>query len=350
MFSLKNISLQERVDFAKNLSVMLKSGIAINDAFASLGEQSNSLRFRGILLRVQSDIENGTSLSEAFEKEVHVFGRIFVSMIKAGEQSGTLQGNLQFLAFWLSRSADLRREVSGATLYPKLVFGASMLLGGGLAVFILPMLVPIFEGLNVELPWITRALLAMAMFVQSYWLWSIAAILLCIVIFVYLNSIRPVRSFFHLIYIKMPFIGGLLRHYELALISELFTSLLKSGLSLNESIDIVSKAATNIHYQNALVGIKIHTEKGTALSASMNTFSSLFPRLFINIIKVGEESGTLVESFGYLAEFYSKEVSAQAKKLPTIIEPLLLIFIAMLVGFVALAIILPIYELTGSIS
>ena len=345
-----NISIQERVDFAKNLSIMLRSGIAINEALTSLAQQSNSARFRKIVYRVRDDIENGTALSAAFGKEVRIFGQIFVSMIKAGEQSGTLQGNLQFLADWLSRSADLRREVSGATLYPKLVFGASILLGGGLAVFILPMLVPLFTGLDVELPLITRVLLAVSIFIQKYWVACFVGLIAGTVFLTYVQRIRFIKKIFHYWYIKMPFVGSLLRNYQLALISQLFTSLLKSGLSLNESVEIVSQAATNIHYQLTLKHIQLNTEKGTALSASMGTFTAFFPKIFVNIVAVGEQSGTLVDSFEYLSEFYTKEVNAQAKKLPTIIEPLLLIFIAVIVGFVALAIIMPIYELTGSIS
>lgn len=344
------ISIQDRVDFAKNLSIMLRSGIAINEALAALADQSNSSRFKKIVTRVRDDIENGTPLSTAFRKEVKVFGVIFVSMIRAGEQSGTLQGNLQFLADWLSRSADLRREVGTATLYPKMVFGASLLLGGGLSVFILPMLVPLFTGLDVELPFITRALLAISLFVQQYWFLTGLGTGLLIAGIIYSNKIKAVRSFFHYCYLRMPFLGSLMRNYQLALITQLFGTLLKSGLTLNESVDIVAQAATNVHYQKALLQIKSGAEKGMPLSETMTSYSNLFPKIAVNIISVGEKSGTLVNSFDYLSEFYTKEVNMQAKKLPTIIEPLLLIFIAVIVGFVALAIIMPIYEITGSIS
>lgn len=344
------ISIQDRVDFAKNLSIMLKSGIAINDALTNLADQSESKRFKKIVQGVRNDIENGTPLSVAFAKESSVFGTIFVSMIKAGEKSGTLQGNLQFLADWLSRSADLKREVGTATLYPKMVFGASLLLGGGLAVFILPMLVPLFTGLDVELPLLTRVLLFVSLFVQQYWLLTSLGVIAIGVGIAYSNRITFVRKSFHLLYIYMPFLGPLMRNYQLALTTQLFATLLRSGLSLNESVIIVSTAATNMHYQLALKDVQIGVEKGTILSASMQKFPKLFPKIVINIVAVGENSGTLVSSFEYLSEFYTKEVNTQAKKLPTIIEPLLLIFIAAIVGFVALAIIMPIYELTGSIS
>ncbi len=344
------ISVQERVDFAKNLSIMLKSGIAINDALELLESQTESVQFRAVLLGVRNDIENGNSLSTAFEKEVKTFGKIFVSMIKAGEKSGTLQGNLQFLSEWLGRSADLNREVSAATLYPKMVLSAALLLGGGLAVFILPKLVPLFTGMKVELPIVTKILLAVSLFVQSYWLETILGFITFVVSIILINKVRKVRKVFHYLYIHMPFVGSLMRNYQLALITQLFSMLLRSGLSLGETIDAVSQSATNIHYQEALRKARSDIEKGITLSTSLGDFDVLFPKISISIISVGENSGTLSESFEYLSESYTKEVNIQAKKLPTIIEPILLILIAFMVGFIALAVIMPIYKLTGNIS
>jgi len=345
-----SVSSQEQVNFTKSLAIMLKSGISINVALAELAEQSSSLYFRKIINRVRVDIENGTSLSQAFDKEVKIFGAIFVSLVRAGEESGTLQGNLQFLAEWLNRSTDLKREIAAATMYPKLVFGAATLLGGSLAVFILPKLVPLFTSLNVELPWVTKTLLALSLWIKEYWIFAVIGVALFTAGILYLNTFFRVRKIFHALYINIPFMGTLLKNYQRALVTQLFATLLKSGLSLNQSVEIVSQAATNIQYQESFRQIHNNVIKGTTLSKSMKSFSALFPSMMISIVEVGENSGSLVQSFEYLSEFYTKEVNTSAKKLPIIIEPLLLILIAVIVGFVALAIIMPIYELTGNIS
>ena len=345
----KGVSAQDKVDFTKSLSIMLKSGISINVALAELAEQSNSPHFSVIINRVCTNVENGVTLSQAFERESKTFGSIFVSLIRAGESSGTLQSNLQFLADWLTRSTDLKREISAATMYPKLVFGAAILLGGSLAVFILPKLVPLFNSLNVELPIITKILLAISLWVQSYWLLGIIGVVALVMGVVYINTFYIFRKFFHTFYINLPFMGEMLKDYQRALVAQLFATLLKSGLSLNESIHIVSEAVTNIQYQESLLDIHSNIVRGTTLSESMKKFTSLFPNMMISIVSVGENSGTLVQSFEYMAEFYAKEVNMQAKKIPTIIEPILLIVIAVVVGFVALAIIMPIYEITGNI-
>lgn len=345
----QGISSQDKVDFTKSLSIMLKSGISINEALGELAEQANSPRFATIITSIRTSVENGISLSQAFGKETKTFGNIFVSLIRAGESSGTLQGNLQFLADWLTRSADLKREISAATMYPKLVFGAAILLGGSLAVFILPKLVPLFTSLNVELPIITKILLAISLWVQNYWLLGVIGVVAFIAGIIYINTFHRIRKMFHSMYINMPFMGEMLKDYQRALVAQLFATLLKSGLSLNESIDIVSEAVTNIQYQESLTEIHANVVRGTTLSESMKKFDALFPNMMISIVSVGENSGTLVQSFEYMSEFYTKEVNMQAKKIPTIIEPLLLIAIAVIVGFVALAIIMPIYEITGNI-
>ena len=344
------INAQDRVDFAKSLAIMLKSGIAINDALAELADQNDSPHFVAVIRRVQASIENGTSLSKSFEKEQRAFGTIFVSLIKAGEGSGTLQGNLQFLAEWLNRNADLKREIAAAIMYPKLVFGAAILLGGSLAIFILPKLVPLFTSLDVELPIITKILLAVSLWIQDFWMFGILGVGALFAGMMYLNTFFIIRKQLHTLYIKIPFMGGLLKDYQRALVTQLFATLLKSGLSLNESIDIVAQTVTNILYKESLQAMQHNVIKGTTLSKSMKHFDILFPNMMTSIVAIGENSGTLVKSFEYLSEYYTKEVNMQAKKLPTIIEPLLLVFIALIVGFVALAIIMPIYEITGNIS
>lgn len=343
------ISSQERVDFAKSLAVMLKSGITINEALAALADQAKSKAFRKILLNIKNEVEMGTSLSEAFKKEEKIFGKIFISLIRAGETSGTLDENLFFLAQWLERSNDLNNEISTATLYPKIIFSATFFMGGSLAVFILPKLLPLFKQLKVELPLATRMLLYFSLFVQKFWAETLLAIFGLIIFFNLINRVRAVKSFFHLIYIRLPLFGNLMRDYQLALFCQVLFTLLKSGLPISESLDITAEAVTNVRYRETVEKIKKRVISGVHLSEAMKDYRNFYPPNLINIIAVGERSGNLENSFLYLAEFYSKEVAHKTKKLPTIIEPVLLIFIGLSVGFVALSIIMPIYQLTQGI-
>ncbi|MFT7506908.1 MAG: type IV pilus assembly protein PilC [Acidimicrobiales bacterium] len=344
------VSVQDQAQFANNLSVMLKSGITIDQALETLAELAASPYFKKSIMNVSESVRNGTLLSVSFSNERKVFGDIFVSLVAAGEESGTLRENLTFLADWFERAADLKREVDGATLYPKLVFGATVLLGGALAVLILPRLMSLFGRLDVELPLITKILLSVSTFLQAQWLWCILGVVMTVVFLAIIKRFPKVRYFLDTLQIYTPFIGPILLQYQLALMTQLFATLLHSGLPITQSIEVVRKAVPNQRFKESVTTMEQSAVSGKTLSQAMKQYPRLYPAMCIGIVSVGEQSGTLSDSFGYLTEFYTKEVKAKAKQLPTIIEPILLIFTAMVVGMVALAIILPIYKLTGSIN
>ncbi|MBI5306341.1 type II secretion system F family protein [Candidatus Wolfebacteria bacterium] len=340
------VSAQEKINFIKNLTVMIKSGIVLNEALGFLIDQTKSKVLRRIILTAKNDVESGIPLSESLSKEKEIFGEIFINFLKVGEVSGTLDENLVFLADWMERNYDLTQEIKAATLYPKFVIGATFLLGGALTVYILPKIVPLFAQLKVELPFTTKVLIAFSLFLRDYWYAVILGTIIIYIAFKILNRIRSVKRVFHWFYIKTPFIGRIIVDYQLALIASLFATIFKAGLSLGESLGVVAKAMTNVNYQDSIKEIERRVNMGTSLSESMAAFPKLYPKSVVNIIATGERSGALDRSFEYLAEFYSKEVHNKTKKLPTILEPALLIFIAIIVGFVALSIIMPIYDLT----
>jgi len=343
------ISSRERVEFTKNLAVMLKSGITVNEALEALAEQARSKRFRRVLDKAKADIEKGTSLAESFAKDEKTFGNIFVSVMGAGEASGTLSENLSFLADWLERNNDLKEQISAAMLYPKIVLATTFLLGGGLAIFILPRLVPLFNSLKLDLPIATRILLNFSVFIQNFWFFVIPGVIAAIIGFMFISKINIVMRFLHLVYLKAPFLGKFVMNYQLALITRLLSTLFKSGLPIVESLKITSDAATNIYYQESIKGMNTRLQKGTSLKVAMESYKNLYPNNLRNIVGVGERSGALDDSFSYMAEFYSKEIDNMTKRLPNVIEPLMLIVIGLIVGFVALSIIMPIYELTSTL-
>jgi len=347
--SLQRVSLQEKVDFAKNLHVMLQSGIPINDALTSLGEQMKDRPLGAILLHVRGSLEKGTALSEAFGKERDVFGNVFISLLKTGEKSGTLEENLAFLATWLERDNDLKRKIQAATLYPKIIFTAAVLLSAALVTFILPKLEPLFRELHVALPLPTRILLGTSVFLAKFWIPVVLGIIAAVVFFRFSNRVRAVRRVFDSLYLKLPFFADLLRDYQLGLISQLLYTLFKSGIPLTEALTIASGAATNVRYQESIAVLYERAAKGTKLSEAMGYFPALYPPNLIMIIGAGEKSGSLEKSFEYLSEFYAQEVDNTTKKLPTVIEPILLVLIGLVVGLIALAILSPIYDLVSTL-
>jgi type IV pilus assembly protein PilC len=344
----ENISTQEKVDFVKNLSLLVKSGKPINESFELLSNQARSPAMIKVLKDAKNKIEKGTSLNEVFESSPH-FGRVFVSFIRAGEESGTLDQNLRNLAEWLERDSVLKKEISSATLYPKIIVVFAVVLSGALSIFVLPQLVPIFGTLDVDLPITTRILLFVSNLMQNAGLYVFLSLIGLAIGTFLLFKLKPVRRFWDKIILKMPVAGIIVKEYQLTIISQLITTLFKSGLTINSSLDIIANSVTNTRYQTAIEKIKGRVAKGTGFSETMSEFPDLFPGVFVSVVATGEQTGSYGDSFQYLADFFASRVTERTRKLPTVLEPMLLIAIGFFVAFIASAIIMPIYEVTKGI-
>jgi len=346
----KKVSLQEQIDFAKNLAVLLDGGVSINDAVDSLAGQARPGFMKDVLYRIKNRLEQGVSLNSAISEEEGAFGKIFVGLVRAGEVSGSLAGNLQFLSIWLERDSNLKKQINGVLLYPKIVLFAVIILGGGLSIFILPRLVPMFTSLHVDLPLITRMVLAVSIFVQKYWLTVfISAILIWLGTYL-LFKINRMKYLYHKSLVHLPYIKEFVVGYQLALFSQLMGTLLKSGIPLDEALEIASVGTSNLYYKGVLNDIIERIKRGVSLVSTMEEYHGLYPENSMNVLSVGENSGTLEESFFKVSDYWTKEIIDRTKLLPTIIEPILLVFIATVVALIAISIILPIYKLTGSLN
>ena len=341
----KKISTGEKKDFVKTLSLLVKSGTPINESFRVLSERARSPVLKKVLEKARERTEKGTPIYEVFEDNPN-FEKVFSSFIRAGEESGTLEDNLKNLVKWLERKQKLETELSSATLYPKIVLAFAIFLGGGLTLFVLPRLVPIFTALDVQLPLPSRILLASATFIQNYGLYLVLGIIIFLIFIYLISRIEKVKEKVDDLVLKVPVLGDFIRDYQLTIISQLFYTLLQSGLMITKIIDIVADSTTNRIYRKSLQYMKGRIIRGDPLSLAINNFPKLYPSIYVSMITTGEESGTFVESFGYLADFFSTSVSEKTKKMPVILEPVILIFIGLIVAFVASAVILPIYQIT----
>jgi type IV pilus assembly protein PilC len=342
------ISLEDQISFSKNLAVLLRGGVTINEAVDSLASQSKG-NMRKVLYRIKGHLENGVSLYSAISEEPGAFGQIFMSLVKAGELSGSLSENLEFLATWLERDSNLRREINGVLLYPKIVLTAVVLLGGGLSIFILPKLVPMFTSLNVTLPLITRIVLAVSVFLQSYWVKVIVGTFSTITATFLIFKIPVMKYLYHKTLVHFPYIQKFIVGYQLALFSQLMGTLLKSGIPIDEALEVAYVGTSNLYYKKVLKEIMDRTNMGVSLVGTMHLYPELYPANSLSILSVGESSGTLEDSFFKISEFWTKDILDRTKLLPTIIEPVLLVVIAAAVGMIALSIVMPIYKLTGNL-
>lgn len=344
------VPFSEKVFFVKNLALMIKAGLSLREGVATIREQTHSKKFEKVLDNIIKRLDNGEPLGDSLAKHPEIFSGFFINMIRIGEASGTLEENLRHLTLQLEKSYDLKRKVTGAMIYPAIILVSTFGLGGALSVFILPKLIPLFRSLDIELPLSTKILLWIVELIQKYGLFALIGFIGFIVFIILISRLRPVKTVNHKILLKLPVAGTISRNVNLAFFSRTLGTLIKSGVSIVEALDITAGTLANVIYQSQSKEISLRVQRGEQISTYLKTQPNLFSTTFSRMIEVGEKTGNLEESLFYLAEFYEKEIDNITKKLSTILEPILLIIIGFIVGFIAISIITPIYQLTRGLS
>lgn len=347
--NIKGVSSTQKLVFARYLAVMLKSGLTISEALDIIYDQSTG-KFKKIIFSILRSVQSGNSLSDSLRKYPNVFSDLFINTAYAGESSGTLDKNLDNIAIQLKGEKELATKIKSAMVYPIIVIAATGILGLAMAFLVLPKITPLFEGMDMDLPITTKMLIWVSHQIQSNG-WSIL-VGLSVFLFSFFWLIRqrfakPVTDF---IILKTPIIKKISYNVNLARFSRTLATLLKSGLNIDEALNITKDTVSNYYYKKVLAKISKRISQGSTLSNNMSNHERYFPKLVISMIKVGERSGNLEESLFYLAEFYDAEVDSATKTLSTAIEPILLIGIGLAVGVMAMSIVTPIYQITGNIN
>lgn len=347
---LYRITPLDKLLFSKHLAVMLKSGIPIAEAIFALKEQTTNLAFKEVLEKIYIDINNGQTLEKALSKHTSVFDSLYLSMVSTGEKSGSLEENLEFLSTQLRKSYEFNKKINAATLYPKLVLLATFIMGGSISLFVLPQLTTLFTSLDIELPLHTKILLIFSNIMKNFGLFIIGGFLLGGIFIKFLLQTPPIKPSWHLFLLKVPNLGKLIANIELTNICRNLGIMLKSGLTLSSALETQYQSENNLVFKEYLNSLKKSLEKGKKLSSQMSSSKfEYMPSIVTKMIQVGEETGKLEDVLIYLGDFFEEEADDQTKNLSNVIEPILLLVIGAVVGFVALAIITPIYSLTGSI-
>lgn len=346
--SFGGVSLTDKALFAKHLSVMLKSGIPITEAL-EIATTSTRGKLKNTLMGVLNSIEAGHSLADSFARYPKIFSGLFVNATKAGELSGTLVENMENIASELEKEKELKTKITGVMIYPIIVLVSALGLGGVLAFVILPKITPLFEGLRVELPLTTRGLISFSNFIQEHGLVFFISIAVFIIVLFWVVRQKFSHKVTHWMLLHFPFVKNVSRSSNLARFSRTLGMLLKSGVRIDEALDITLGTTSNYYYKKALEKVSSNIRTGSKLSDNLSTHGDLFPETVVKMVLVGEESGKFEEILFYLADFYEAEVDSATKSLSVAIEPALLLFIGLVVGFLALSIITPIYDITGNI-
>lgn len=346
---MRRLSLQEKIMFAKRLSILIRSGVSLHDAIQMLRKQPGSRAANKIFAKIAEDVERGQFLSTSLKGFRNVFGDFAVNVVNVGETSGTLEQNLNYLAEEFQKKQDLRRKVVGAMVYPAIVIATTIGLSVLLTVFLFPRLLPLFESFNFDLPFTTRALITVSSIFIQYGVYILAAVIAFAVAFTFLLRVRQFRYAIDVIILRIPLFGRIAQGYHMANFCRTLGLLLKSQVMVVEATRIAGNTVSNLVYQREIERVAQHVLKGERISVRLSKNSRIFPPLMTQMIAVGETTGSLSETLLYVSELYENEVDMLTKNLSTTLEPTLMIVVGSIVGFIAIAVITPIYEITQSI-
>lgn len=346
----ERLSLQDKINFARHLGMVVKAGLPLNEGLNIIKKQAETKLVIQIIEHVQKDINNGKFLADSLEGYSHVFGEFFINIIRVGESSGTLSQNLFYLAEELKKSRELNGKVRSAMIYPVIIFAATVGLTSFLAFGIFPKLLPIFASLKVELPPTTRILILTVNFLKDYVLLVVAGAIAAIIgSRIAVARSAKLRLLVDRLVVSTPLVAKLVVNVQMANITRILGLLLKGGLNIVEAVHITANTCERLIYKQALLGAEEEIRKGEQLAQYLNDRKELFPALVSGMVKIGENTGNLEENLFYLSQYYTEEVDSTLHDLTSVLEPLMLLLMGLIIGFVALSIITPIYQISQNI-
>ena len=342
-------STQEQVLFAKRLGMILRSGMPIMQGLTMLGTQSQSSSASYIVGSLCNHVASGQALSTGMQKFERIFGPFCINIVRVGESSGTLHENLNYLSEELKKKQALKKKVVGALVYPAVIVFATVGISLVLTVYIFPKITPIFQSFKTELPFTTRTLIALSNFLINDGLYLLIGSIAAVVGIYFLMKVIAIKRVLDRVLLTLPMFGKLSQYYNLANTSRTLGLLLKSDVRILEAFTIVSESTRNLAYKEALQEVLAQISKGQRISVELQKYPKFFPPLATQMISVGEQTGNLSGTLMYLSDMYEEEINDLTKNLTTLLEPVLMIVMGIIVGFIAVSIITPIYGITQNL-
>ncbi|MBI5220617.1 MAG: type II secretion system F family protein [Candidatus Liptonbacteria bacterium] len=345
----ERISAQERINFTRHLAIVVKAGVPLVAGLKIIRRQAESPMLGKVIDQLALDINNGKFLSDSLAQYPHLFSDFYISIVRMGESSGTLTNNLFYLAEEMEKSRDLSTKIKSAMVYPIFVMVATVGVVALLVLVVFPKILPVFASLKAKLPLSTRTLIAIMNLLNDHGL-SVLVISLAVIIAwrVLLARVPSFRYRVSRAMLFMPVVAPLASGVAIANLTRVCGILLKSGIRLVDAMHITSQTMGNLVYRRSLQAAAEDIRQGETLAQSLDKHGRIYPPLVTGLIEIGESTGNLEENLLYLSEYYTKEVQIKTGNLTVLLEPALLLFMGLIVGFVALAIITPIYEATSA--
>lgn len=346
---MSNVKDYDKVLFARNLGAMLSAGLSLARALSVMERQTKNPKLSATVSEISSDVRRGATLHEALAKFPKMFSDLFIAMVRAGEEGGSLPESLTVVSDQMERMYQLKKKIRGALIYPAIIIVAIFGIGAVMMIYVVPTLAQTFAEMDAELPKSTQIIIAISDFLVNYTVLAIGGVVGLLAL-VFAGMKTPIgRRVSDIFFVHMPLIGPMVREVNAARTSRTLASLLSSGVDVLASLDITSQVVQNTYFRDVIKEAQKGVGKGEPLSAAFVRHDDLYPAFVGEMMAVGEETGALAEMLKRLAIFYEEEVDRKTKDLSTVIEPFLMVIIGTAVGFFAISMISPIYSLSENI-
>ena len=334
--------------FARQLATMLTAGIPMVQAFEIIGVGHDKPAMQKLVLSIKEDIETGNSLHQSLAKHPLHFDDLFVNLVEAGEHAGALESVLDKVATYKEKTEALKKKIKKALFYPAAVLVVAVVVTVILLIFVIPQFESLFKGFGADLPAFTRMVIGMSRWMQDKgWMLLIIVVAAVFAFSYFYKRSRPLRQFLDKTSLQIPVIGPILRKAAIARYARTLSTMFAAGVPLVEAMKSVAGATGNIIYQDAVLAMRDEIATGMRMQRAMEN-TGLFPNMVVQMIAVGEESGSLDEMAGKVADFYEADVDAAVDALSSLLEPLIMVILGVLVGGMVVAMYLPIFKL-GSV-
>ncbi len=342
------VPMKEKVIFMRQMSTMVGAGLPLARALEIMVQQTSNPMFKRVLKEVLAAIQSGKTLANSFREQSEVFDPITLNLIEAGEESGNLEIILERLATELEESKSLGDKLRSAMIYPIIILVIIIVVMVLMMLVLVPSMAQIYGDFGAELPLVTRILMGMSDFFIKYW-WAILVVLAVVFIGMkyYLDTAKGKRNF-DKITLKIPVIGGIISKMQLSQFTRILALLLGSGLSIIKALELTAQSLTNEMFRDTVMAAKEEVEKGGALAIPIAR-SEYFPLLVSSMIAVGEETGEIDAVLEKVSQYYKDEVDVATSNMSSILEPVFLVIMGLAVGFIALAVYMPMFQLSSAI-
>jgi len=345
----KKITKMDIIVFARQFATMVNAGLPIVKSLSALSEQSDNDTLRKVLNDIRSKVESGFTLSEAMSKHPTVFSELFISMVRTGETGGILDKMLRRVSNYLEKEEDLRRKIKSAFAYPIIVSCVAAIVVAYLIIVVVPVFQSVYKSMKVDLPGPTLTLVAMSQIIRGWWLPLSIIGTAAIAAFLKFRKKEKVAFLIDKLKISIPLFGPLNRKVAVSRFVRSFGSLITSGIPIATALSVTESITANRVIAKVIDRIRMAVNRGENISGSLK-FGKIFPAVVIQLVSAGEESGALDDMLDKSADFLDEEIDTTIKKLTVKLEPIMTISLALIVGFIALAIYLPMFDVIRHIS